>query len=255
MVSQNEGPRRPKKPGKPIADGPTPEDYVWAESALNQAYMAQLRHAIELGRAGDLKGAVEVSRDAIRASEAKGGIHEASVILTFLPALFPGAAPDEALKLAHRVVALATGQPHCEHLTSNARFFAMQAQIRAGRKPAALDEAEACVLAGRASKSHCKWLATAWRYYGLLLSLAGRMQEALVALSNAIDLAKSKPTDDPLALARSYDAIGRTLLEIKKTAAGIASLEKAASEFSKHRPEGEREERETLLTIKKAKSI
>jgi hypothetical protein len=72
MVSQNEGPRRPKKPGKPIADGQTPKDYAEAESTLSQEYMTQFRQAIELGRAGDLKGAAEVSRMAIRASEAKG---------------------------------------------------------------------------------------------------------------------------------------------------------------------------------------
>ena len=233
MVSQNEGPMRPKKPGKPTADGPPPEDYARTESALNQEYMAQFRHAIELGRAGDLKGAAEVSMKAISASEAKGGIHEASVILTFLPALLPGVLPDEALKLAHRVVALATGQPRCEYLTSFARFFAMQAQLRADHKLAALQEAEACVIAGKASKTHCKWLATAWRYYGMLLSLAGKMPEALLAMSNAIDLAKTKPTDDVLALARSYDAIGRTLLETNQTKLGAASLREALDEFKK----------------------
>ena len=235
MVSQNEGPRRPKKPGKQIADGPITEDSAGAESGLSQEYVAQFRQAIELGRAGDLKGAAEVSRKAINASEAKGGIHEASVILTFLPALFPGAAPDETLKLAHRVVALAAGRPHCEYLTSNARFFAMQAQLREGRKPAALEEAEACVAAGKASKTHCKWMATAWRYYGMLLALAGRMTEALLALSNAIDSAKTKPTDDPLALAKAYEAIGRTLIEMNKPGPGVASLEKALNEFAKHR--------------------
>ena len=201
MVSQNEGPRRPKKPGKPNSDGPSPEDLAKAESALNQEFMPQLRKAIELGRAGDLEGAAELSRKAIRAAEAKGGIHEASVILAFLPTLFPGAGPNEALKLAHRVAALTADWPGCDYLTSHARFFAMQAQIRADRKLAALGEAEACVVAGKVSKTHCKWLATAWRYYGMLLALADRMPEALLALSNAIDLAKTKPTDDPLALA------------------------------------------------------
>lgn len=252
MVSQNEGPRRPKKPRKPIADGLPPEDYAWAESALNQEYMAQFRHAIELGQAGDLKGAAEVSRKAISASEAKGGIHEASVILTFLPALLPGASPDEALKLAHRVVALAAGQPHCEYLTSFARFFAMQAQLRADHKLAALQEAEACVTAGKASKNHCKWLATAWRYYGMLLALAGKMPEALVAMSNAIDLAKLKPTDDPLALARAYDAIGRTLIEINQKARGVASLKKALREFKILKGEHSEEVRIVKATIRHA---
>lgn len=232
MVSQNEVPRRPKKPGKQIADGPTTEDYAGAKSALSQEYMTQFRQAIELGRAGDLKGAAEASRKAISAAEAKGGIHEASVILAFLPALFPGVKPDEALKLAHRVADLTADRPGCDYLRSHARFFAMQAQLRADRKLAALEEAEACVVAGKASKTHCKWLATAWRYYGMLLALAGQMPEALLALSNAIDLAKTKPTDDPLALARAHEAIGRTLLEMRENKRAIASLNKAVEEFS-----------------------
>jgi tetratricopeptide (TPR) repeat protein len=233
MVSQNEGPRRPKKHGKRTTYGPPPADYAGAEYALSQEYMVKFRQAIELGRAGDLKGASEVSRNAISASEAKGGLHEASVILTFLPTLLPGAPPGEAVKLAHRVVALAAGQPHSEYMTSNARFFAMQAQLRANRKPAALEEAEACVVAGKRSKTHCKWVATAWRYYGMLLALAGKMPEALIAMSNAIDLAKTKPTDDVLALARSYDAIGRTLIETNQIRAGAASLRNALDEFKK----------------------
>jgi hypothetical protein len=134
MVSQNEGPRRPKKPCKPIADGPTPDDLAGAEAAPSQKYMLQFRRAIELGRAGDLKGAAKVSRSAIKASEAKGGIYEASVILAFLPTLLPGAGPDEALKLAHRVAALTADLLGCDYLTSHARFFAMQAQLRADNK-------------------------------------------------------------------------------------------------------------------------
>ena len=231
MVSQNEGPRRPRKPSKPIADGPPPEEYAWAESAPNQEYMAQFRDAIALGRAGDFKGAAEVSRKAISASEAEGGIHEASVILTFLPALLPGALPDEALKLAHRVVSLTADWPGYGYLTSHARFFAMQAQLKADRKSAALAEAEACVVAGRDSKTHCKWLGTAWRYYGMLLALAGRMPEAILALSNSIEIAKDKPTEDPLALAKAYDAMGRTLIETNAHAPGLASLDKAIVEY------------------------
>ncbi len=254
MVSQNEGPRRPKKPGKSNSDGPSPEDLAKAESALSQEYMAHFRQTIELGRAGDLTGAAELSRKAIKASEAKGGMHEASVILTFLPTLFPGAAPDEALKLAHRVVAIAAGLPHCEYLTSNARFFAMKAQLKLDRKSAAIEEAEACIVAGKASKTHCKWLSTAWRYYGMLLSLAGKMPEALVAMSNAIDLAKSKPTDEPLALARAYAAIGRTLLEIKEIKTGIASLEKSLQEFVEQNKYDSHEAGEIERAIRRARS-
>jgi tetratricopeptide (TPR) repeat protein len=233
MVSQNEGPRRPKKPGKPNSDGLSPEDLAKAESALSQEFLAQLKQAIELGRAGDFNGAAELSRKAIKASEAKGGIHEASVILAFLPTLFPGAEPDESLKLAHRVADLSADWPGCDYLTSHARFFAMKAQLKADRKLAALEEAETCVVAGKASKTHCKWLATAWRYYGMLLAVAGRMPEALMAISNSIDLAKKQPPDDPLALARGYDAIGRTLLEVKETARGMESLRRALEEYRK----------------------
>ena len=65
----------------------------------------------------------------------------------------------------------------------------------------------------------------------MLLSLAGRMPEALVAMSNAIDLAKTKPTDDPLSLARAHDAMGRTLVEMKKVELGLEALKKAYEEF------------------------
>lgn len=67
----------------------------------------------------------------------------------------------------------------------------------------------------------------------MLLALCGKMPEALVAMSNAIDLAKNKPTDDPLALARAYDTIGRTLLEMNEAQIGAASLREALCEFRK----------------------
>jgi tetratricopeptide (TPR) repeat protein len=226
MVSQNGDPSRPNQ-----ASTPSPEDLAGAESALSQEYMTQFQRAIELGKAGDLEGAANVARKAIKASEAQGGIQEASVILTFLPALFPASQPNEALKLAYRVVELAEGRPHCEYLVSNARFFSMQALIKEDQKPAALKEAEACVVAGKASRTHCKWLATAWRYYGMLLALNGKMPEALLALSNAIDLAKSKPTDDSLALARAHDAMGRTLVEMNNVELGLKELKKAYEVF------------------------
>ena len=240
MVSQNDTPQ-PRDGKKAIVGAPSPEDLAGAESALSQEYMTQFQRAIELGKAGDLEGAANVARKAIKASEAQGGIHEASVILTFLPALFPASQPNEALKLAYRVVELAEGRPHCEYLVSNARFFSMQALIRADQKPAALNEAEACVVAGKASRTHCKWLATAWRYYGMLLALNGKMPEALLALSNAIDLAKSKPTDDPLAMARAQDAMGRSLIEMGELKRGLSSLLNAMEEFRKHGSRGAKE--------------
>jgi tetratricopeptide (TPR) repeat protein len=246
MVSQNGESGRPNRP-----DAPHPEDIAGAEAALSQVYMVQFRKAMELGKAGDLEGAAKLARKAIKLSEATGGILEASVILTFLPALFPASSPQEALKLAYRVVELTDGRPQCEYLISNARLFATQALLRADHKPAALIEAEACVVAGKASKTHCKWLVTAWRYYGMLLALAGRMPEALLALSNAIDLAKSKPTDDPLALARAYDAMGRSLLETGDRKSGLASLRKALEEFEKHGNQGAREAAETSMLIEK----
>lgn len=86
----------------------------------------------------------------------------------------------------------------------------------------------------------------------MLLSLTGKMPEALLAMSNAVDLAKSKPTDDPLALARAYDAIGRTLIEMNETQAGISSLQKALGEFSKTLPQGSSEITEIKSIIDQA---
>lgn len=233
MVSQNDS-NLPHRDKQPVSGAPSRADLEGVQESLNVEYRAQFDQAIILGKAGDLQGAAALARDAIKASEAKGGTHEASVILTFLPALFPGAALSEFRKYAYRAVELLEGRPHCEFLLSHARFYTMQVELRADQKPAALKEAEACVIAGKASTTHGKWLATAWRYYGMLLAITGRMPEALLALSNALDLAKSKPTDDPLAMARAQDAMGRALLEMGEQKRGLSSLRKAVEEFKKH---------------------
>ena len=232
MVSQNDS-NQPPRGKKPTCSAPSSSDIEGVQESLNAEYRALFDKAVGLGKAGDLQGAAELARKAIKASEAKGGTHEASVILTFLPALFPGAQLSEFRKCAYRAVELLEGRPHCEFLLSHARFYTMQVELRADQKPAALKEAEACVVAGKASNTHGRWLATAWRYYGMLLSLDGKMPEALLAMSNAIDLAKSKPSDDHLALARAYDAMGRTLLEMKEIETGIASLRKAKLDYEK----------------------
>ena len=232
MVSQNDS-NQPPRQKKPTSGMPSKADIEGVQESLNTEYRALFDQAIALGKAGNLQGAAELSRRAIRASEAKGGTHEASVILTFLPALYPGAPLTEFRKTAYRAVELLEGRAHCELLVSHARFYTMHVELRSEQKPAALREAEACVIAGKSSETHGRWLATAWRYYGMLLSLNGRMPEALLAISNAIDLSKSKPVDDPLSLARSYDAMGRTLLEMKQTDKGLSCLRKALTEFEK----------------------
>ena len=251
MVSQNDS-NQPPKGKKPTGSAPSPSDIKGVQESLNAEYRALFDQAVGLGKAGDLQGAAELARKAIKASESKGGIHEASVILTFLPALLPGAPLSEFRKYAYRAVELLEGRPHCEFLLSHARFYTMQVELRADQKPAALKEAEACVIAGKASDTHGRWLATAWRYYGMLLSLTGKMPEALLAMSNAVDLAKSKPTDDPLALARAYDAIGRTLIEMNETQAGISSLQKALGEFDKNGKLSSNEAQAALRLLKQA---
>lgn len=240
MVSRNDSPS-PQKEGPPIGKSPSHSDLEGVQQSLNAEYRALFDKAVGLGRAGDLQGATELARKAIKASEAKGGTHEASVILTFLPALSPGAPLSEFRECAYRAVELLEGRPNCEFLLSHARFYTMQVELRAEQKSAALKEAEACVVAGKASVTHGRWLATAWRYYGMLLAMSGRMQEALLAMSNAVDLAKCKPTDDPLALARAQDAIGRALLEMGEKKGGLASLNLAIEEFRKHGPRGKKE--------------
>ena len=240
MVSQNDS-NQPPKGKRPTGSAPSPSDIEGVQESLNAEYRALFDKAVGLGKAGDLQGAAELARKAIKASEAKGGTHEASVILTFLPALLPGAPLSEFRKCAYRAVELLEQRPHCEFLLSHARFYTMQVELRADQKSAALKQAEACLVAGKSSKTHGRWLATAWRYYGMLLSLMGKMPEALLAMSNSVDLAKSKPTDDPLALARAHDAIGRTLIEMKQTVAGVASLKLALKEFARYGQRGSRE--------------
>lgn len=86
----------------------------------------------------------------------------------------------------------------------------------------------------------------------MLLALSGRMPEALVAMSNAIDLAKHMPTDDPLALARAYDAIGRTLLEMRRANEAVVSLCNALDEFTRQGRQSSREALETKMLIQRA---
>lgn len=248
MVFQNDS-NLPFRGKKPTGGAPSKSDLEGVQESLNDEYRAQFDQAIALGKAGDLQGAAELARRTIKASEAKGGAHEASVILTFLPALYAGAPLSEFRKVAYRAVELLDGRPHCEFLLSHARFYTMQVELRADQKLAALKEAESCVSAGKASKTHGRWLATAWRYYGMLLALTGKMPEALMAISNAVDLAQTKPSDDPLALARAHDAIGRTLLEMRETGAGIEALRKALKEFKKHGSKGKKEASATLDLI------
>ena len=230
MVSQNDS-NQPPNGKKPTGSAPSPSDIEGVQESLNAEYRALFDKAVGLGKAGDLQGAAELARKAIQASEAKGGTHEASVILTFLPALFPGAPLSEFRKCAYRAVELLEGRPHCEFLLSHARFYTMQVELRADQKPAALNEAESCVRAGKASETHGRWLATAWRYYGMLLALMNRGHEALVAFSIAIDLAKTKPTDDSLALARAHEAMGRTLLEMGQPKHALSALQTSLSEY------------------------
>lgn len=254
MVSQNDS-NQPPKGKKPTGSALSPSDIEGVQESINAEYRALFDKAVVLGKTGDLQGAAELARKAIKASEAKGGTHEASVILTFLPALYPGAPLSEFRKVAYRAVELLDGRPHCEFLLSHARFYTMQVELRAEQKPAALQEAEACVRAGKASSTHGRWLATAWRYYGMLLSLTGRMPEALLAMSNAVYLAKSKPSDDPLALARAQDAIGRTLVEMGEHERGLATLLQAAEEFKKHGVRGAKEAEILSSFIDSLKSV
>lgn len=230
MVYQNDS-NQPLGGRKPTSGVPSKADLEGVQESLNAEYRAQFDKAIALGKAGNLQGAAELARRAIKASEAKGGTHEASVILTFLPALYPGAPLSEFREVAYRAVELLGGRPHCEFLLSHARFYTMQVELRADQKLAALNEAESCVRAGKASETHGRWLATAWRYYGMLLALMNRGHEALVAFSIAIDLAKTKPTDDSLALARAHEAMGRTLLEMGQPKHALAALHESLSEY------------------------
>ncbi len=72
MVSQNDNNQPPR--GKKSASGvPSKADLEGVQESLNAEYRAQFDQAIALGKAGDLQGAAELARRAIKASEAKGG--------------------------------------------------------------------------------------------------------------------------------------------------------------------------------------
>ena len=233
MVSQNDS-NQPPSGKKPTGSAPSPLDIEGVQESLNAEYRAQFDTAIERRKAGDLKGAAEIARRAIKASEAKGGAHEASVILTFLPALYPGAPLSEFRENSYRVIEILKNSPNCEALLSQARFYTMQVELKEKQTAAALREAHACILAAKSAVHQALWLATAWRYYGMLLGLKGLTHDALLAISNAIQLAEAKQTDDPLCLAKSQEAMGRTLLSIGKVSQAEQALKTALQSYSQH---------------------
>jgi hypothetical protein len=204
----------------------------------------------------DRKGeALGLARDALLKASARGGPFESVAIISYLPILLTLAPVDTVRQAARRASLLMTGRPGCEYFVSYAHHYALQVEIRADDRVAAYKEANACIKAGLRSDKHCTWLATTWRYLGMLQALCGEKMEAIVSLSHAVRSAMDKPSDDPLVLARSHDAAGQIMMELRKWQLAEESFLNAIVEFNKHAPKGAEEAAETWKRAAKVREI
>jgi hypothetical protein len=148
-----------------------------------------------------------------------------------------------------------TGRVACEYFVSFAHFYALQVEIREDKRDAAHKEADASIKAALRSDKHCTWLATTWRYIGMLQALRGEKMEAIVSLSNAVRSANEHPVDDPLVLARVHDATGQIMMDLRQWQFAEESFHNAITEYGKHAPKGAEEAAAVWRRVAKVREI
>ena len=255
MVHSNEDPEKPSRRRKLARPGPSAHDLAEIAAATEGEFQLMHHEALEHFM-NDRKGeALGVARDALLKASERGGPFEAVAIISYLPLLLSLAPADTARQAARRAGLLVTGRPGCEYFVSYAHHYALQVEIKADDREAAYKEADACIKAALRSDKHCTWLATTWRYIGMLQALRGEKMEAIVSLSNAIRSAMEKPCDDPLVLARSHDAAGQIMMDLRKWQLAEESFLNAIAEFNKQSPNGIQEAAETWRRAAKVREI
>jgi tetratricopeptide (TPR) repeat protein len=255
MVQNNDEPKKPSRRRKLARTGPSAHDLAEIAAATEGDFQLMHHEALEHFM-NDRKGeALGLTRDALLRASERGGPFEAVAIISYLPILLTLAAEDTARQAARRAVLLMTGRAGCEYFVSYAHHYALQVEIRADDREAAYKEANSCIKAALRSDKHCTWLATAWRYIGMLQALRGEKMEAIVSLSNAVRSAMEKPCDDPLVLARSHDAAGQIMMDLRKWQLAEESFLNAIVEFNKQAPKGAVEAAETWKRAAKVREI
>jgi tetratricopeptide (TPR) repeat protein len=255
MVHSNEEPKKPERRRKMARPGPDAHDLAEIAAATDGDFQVMHHEALEHFM-NDRKGeALGLARDALLKASKRGGPFESVAIISYLPILLTLAPVDTVRQAARRASLLMTGRPGCEYFVSYAHHYALQVEIRADDRVAAYKEANACIKAGLRANKHCTWLATTWRYLGMLQALRGEKMEAIVSLSNAVRSAMEQPCDDPLVLARSHDAAGQIMMELRKWQLAEESFLNAIVEFNKHAPKGAEEAAETWKRAAKVREI
>ncbi len=255
MVFSNDDPKPSPRSLKPSRLGPSAHDLAEIAAATEGNFHLMHHEATEHFM-NDRKGeALGVARDALLKASEREGPFEAVVIISYMPLLISLAPEDTARRAAHRAGLLVTGRPGCEYFVSYAHFYALQIEIRADKRDAALAAADACIKAALQSEKYCTWLASAWRYHGMLLALKGNRVEAIVSLSNAVRLASAHPVDDPLVLARAHDAAGQIMMDLRQWQLAEESFLNAIEEYRKQAPEGVAEAAETWKRAAQVREI
>ena len=255
MVFSNDDSKPSPRGRKPARRGPSAHDLAEI-SAATEGDFHLMHHEATEHFMNDRKGeALGVARDALLKASERGGPFEAVAIISYLPLLLSLAPADTARQAARRAGLLVTGRPGCEYFVSYAHHYALQVEIRADDREAAYKEADACIKAALRSDKHCTWLATTWRYIGMLQALRGEKMEAIVSLSNAVRSAMEKPCDDPLVLARSHDAAGQIMMDLRKWQLAEESFLNAIAEFNRQAPKGSEEAAETWKRAAKVREI
>jgi hypothetical protein len=255
MVQSNEEPGRPRRRRKSTSASVSASDLAEIKAASVDDLQLINSKAMVCFVEGRKDEALSLARAALLDASGRGGPFEAVVILSYLPVLIALAPVDTARQAAERSALLVTGRPGCEYLVSHAYYYALQVEIKAGDHDHAYSQANACIKFALRSRRHCEWLSSAWRYLGVLQALKGQKLEAIVSLANAVSIALEKPSDDPLVLARSHDAAGRIMMDLRKWQLAEESFLNALTEFAKHAPNGASEAAETWRRASKVRSI
>jgi len=255
MVHSNEEPEKPSRRRKLARPGPSAHDLAEITAATEGDFDLMHHEATERAMDGKKGEAIGIARDALLKASERGGPFEAVVILTYLPLLISLAPPDTARQAANRAALLMTGRTACEYFLSYAHFYALQVEIREDKRDAARKEADACIKAALRSEKHCIWLATTWRYIGMLQALKGEKMEAIVSLSNAVRSGREHPVDDPLVLARAHHAAGQIMMELRQWQLAEESFHYAITEYGKHAPKGEKEAADAWKFAAKVREI
>lgn len=210
------------------------EDIISMHEATHGEFDQMHSLATDLVERDKSEEAIKVAQEALLRAHGKGGVLEATVIISYLPMLLSFAPVGTVKQAARRASLLLIGRKACAYLLSAAYYYEMQAEIRLGDRRTAHRLASKSIAAAKESNIICGWIASVWRYHGILSAMLGQREEGLISLATSVDLARVSGSDDVLVIARSHDAAGRIMAELKQYGLARASFSQAIDEYLKH---------------------